>query len=64
MSLFAVLEPLARAREACNSCLARVPNRLEAHKKLGREFIECKQVSLSELENELVQIDENLILNQ
>ena len=39
-------------------------HRLEAHRKLGRESIECKQVSLSELENELVQIDENLILNQ
>ena len=39
-------------------------HRLEAHKKLGREFIECKQVSLSELENELVQIDENLINNE
>ena len=39
-------------------------HRLEAHRKLGREFIECKLVSMSELENELVQIDENLILNQ
>ena len=39
-------------------------HRLEAHRKLGRESIECKLVSLSELENELVQIDENLILNQ
>ena len=39
-------------------------HRLEAHRKLGREFIECKQVSMSELENKLVQIDENLILNQ
>jgi len=39
-------------------------HRLEAHKKLGRESIECKLVSMSELENELVQIDENLILNQ
>ena len=39
-------------------------HRLEAHKKLGRESIECKQVSLSELEKELVQIDENLINNE
>ena len=39
-------------------------HRLEAHRKLGRESIECKLVSMSELENELVQIDENLILNQ
>ena len=39
-------------------------HRLEAHRKLGRESIECKQVSMSELEKELVQIDENLILNQ
>ncbi|MAT73909.1 hypothetical protein CMK14_01980, partial [Candidatus Poribacteria bacterium] len=39
-------------------------HRLEAHRKLGRESIECKQVSLSELENELVQIDENLINNE
>ena len=39
-------------------------HRLEAHRKLGREFIECKLVSMSELENELIQIDENLILNQ
>ena len=39
-------------------------HRLEAHRKLGRESIECKQVSLSELEKELVQIDENLINNE
>ena len=39
-------------------------HRLEAHRKLDRESIECKQVSMSELEKELVQIDENLILNQ
>ena len=39
-------------------------HRLEAHRKLGRESIECKLVSMSELEKELVQIDENLILNQ
>ena len=39
-------------------------HRLEAHKILGESTIECKRISLSELENELVQIDENLILNQ
>ena len=39
-------------------------HRLEAHRKLGRESIECKLVSLSELEKELVQIDENLINNE
>ena len=39
-------------------------HRLEAYRILGRDTIECKKVNLSELENELVQIDENLILNQ
>ena len=36
-------------------------HRLEAYRILGRDTIECKVVNLSELENELVQIDENLI---
>ena len=39
-------------------------HRLEAYRILGRDTIECKKLNLSELENELVQIDENLILNQ
>ena len=39
-------------------------HRLEAHKVLGEKTIECKRISLSELENELVQIDENLILSK
>ena len=38
-------------------------HRLEAHRILGRATIECKVVNFSELENELVQIDENLINN-
>ena len=38
-------------------------HRLEAHRILGRDTIECKVVNFSELENELVQIDENLINN-
>ena len=38
-------------------------HRLEAYRILGRDTIECKVVNLSELENELVQIDENLINN-
>jgi len=39
-------------------------HRLEAHRILGRDSIECRVVNLSELENELVQIDENLINNE
>ena len=38
-------------------------HRLEAHRILGRDTIGCKVVNFSELENELVQIDENLINN-
>lgn len=36
-------------------------HRLQAIKNLGYEKIECKRVNLSELQNKLVQVDENLI---
>ena len=39
-------------------------HRLEAHRLLGKTTIECKRVNLSELQNKLVQIDENLIHNE
>ena len=39
-------------------------HRLEAYRILGTDTIECRVINLSELENELVQIDENLINNK
>ena len=35
-------------------------HRLEAFKNIGYDRIECKRVNLSELQNKLVQVDENL----
>ena len=60
IQLVGLLHPILVDSE-CN--LLAGNHRLEAMRLIGCETIECKQVNLSELENELVQIDENLIHN-
>ena len=60
IQLVGLLHPILVDSE-CN--LLAGNHRLEAMRLIGCETIECKQVTLSDLENELVQIDENLIHN-
>jgi ParB/RepB/Spo0J family partition protein len=55
-----VVAPIGRSNRGRTFVLVAGLHRLEAVKRLGREFVECRVVSDDDLQVELMEIDENL----